>query len=160
MLRSNKGVEIIIDDQELDIFSKYKWNISSKGYVYGYLGRFNNKNLRGYIHRLLLNNPPYPKYQVDHINGNKLDNRRSNLRIVDNSKNHANIGLLKNNKSGYKGVWFCNRNKRKWVANVWCNNIKHHLGCFNTREEAAMAYNNKAIEVFGEYAKLNFIGDK
>ena len=92
---------------------------------------------------------------VDHINGNPLDNRKSNLRICTNAENQRNRGVNKNNTSGYKGVCWAKQNK-KWKARIKHNGKLIHLGYYKDKEEAARAYDKKAKELHGEYAYLNF----
>lgn len=94
----------------------------------------------------------------DHINGNALDNRRSNLRITDFSGNSCNVGLKKNNTTGFKGIKNC-QNKR-WEAALKHNGKTIYLGSFRTAENAAQAYNFSAIEYFGDMAKTNAAGVK
>ncbi len=137
----------LVDLDDYEKLSSNKWNCTHKGYA-------SSKN--GYMHRIIMNADE--NSQVDHINGNKLDNRKINLRLVNNSQNHANKGLLKNNTSGYKGVWYQRRNVNKWIANIWADNKKYHIGSFATKKEAAQAYDNMAIKLFGDYAKTNLGG--
>ena len=92
---------------------------------------------------------------VDHINGNPLDNRKSNLRICTNAENQRNKGVYKNNKSGYKGVHWFKRDK-KWQAQIKHNNKSIHIGLYEDKEEAARAYDKKAKELHGNFKNLNF----
>jgi len=93
--------------------------------------------------------------QVDHINGNPLDNRRENLRICTRAQNTCNRKAVVNSKSGYKGVTKKN-SSRKWIPEIRKDGKKLYLGSYNTPEEAAKAYDKAAKEIFGEFAKLNF----
>lgn len=97
----------------------------------------------------------WPK-QVDHINGNPLDNRWENLRNATNTENSRNSRKPKNNTSGYKGVSFIPR-LNKYRATIMVNRRSLHLGCYYCPKEAAAAYNTAAKEHFGEYALLNDI---
>lgn len=90
---------------------------------------------------------------VDHINGDGLDNRRSNLRLATSSQNGANIPAPSHNTSGYKGVSLYKRTGR-WRAYAGAN--ARHLGYFATAEEAARAYDAAATETWGNFARLNF----
>lgn len=105
------------------------------------------------IHKLIL--PVKDGMQVDHINGNKLDNRKENLREVTHQQNQWNKGLYKSNTSGYIGVSWRERDK-KWRAQIKINKENRHLGFFDDPVEAARAYDKAAVEFFGKYAYLNF----
>ena len=94
---------------------------------------------------------------VDHINQDPLDNRRQNLRLATRSQNAANLGPYANNTSGYKGVDF---NRGKWRARITQDGVRYFLGTFDTAEDAARAYDQKALELFGEFASLNFSEEK
>lgn len=91
---------------------------------------------------------------VDHINGNGLDNRRSNLRIATAMTNQQNRKLQKNNKSGYKGVSWDNTN-RAWICQIRVNKRSKFLGYFKDAQEAGKAYDVAAEKYFGKFAKLN-----
>lgn len=92
---------------------------------------------------------------IDHRNGDGLDNRRSNLRVTTQAQNCANTRIRSNNKSGFKGVsWHAAR--AAWVAQIKSGDTSHHLGLFSDREAAARAYDDAAIDLFGEYARINF----
>ncbi len=98
----------------------------------------------------------------DHINRNKLDNRKCNLRYADNSDNCKNkTKTLIKTLSKYKGVSkIKDRRKKKWVARINVNGNQYNLGYFNTEKEAAEAYNKAALELHGEFAVLNVIKEK
>ncbi|NLB79300.1 MAG: Fis family transcriptional regulator [Clostridiaceae bacterium] len=91
---------------------------------------------------------------IDHISRDRLDNRKINLRHVSQQQNVLNRGISKNNSTGYKGVYF-DKQRKKYVAEIMCGGRKHHLGRFDTAKKAAIAYNRKAVKLFGEYAFLN-----
>jgi len=90
---------------------------------------------------------------IDHINRNKLDNRRSNLRIVTTSQNVVNCPPRKNNTSGYRGV---SKKGNMWIAQIEKGDKKIFQESYTTPEQAAKAYDRKIKEVFGEFAYLNF----
>jgi hypothetical protein len=96
---------------------------------------------------------------VDHINGNVLDNRKSNLRICTNAENCRNTGPYKNNKSGYRGVSWHKRDK-EWRAQIKHNGKVIWISAHKDKEEAARARDTKALELQGEFAWLNFPKDK
>jgi hypothetical protein len=89
--------------------------------------------------------------EIDHINRDKQDNRISNLREATRTQNQAN--LFKTNKSGFKGVHM--RPSGTFYAHIGNNGKQHYIGSYKTANEAAIAYNKKAIELFGEFAALN-----
>lgn len=98
---------------------------------------------------------------VDHINRNGLDNRRENLRVCTMSENMMNRSKTKQNSTGYKGVYKTGDSKLNPYSSKICKNKKVYcLGHYRTPEEAAKAYDKKAIELFGEFAYLNFPKDK
>lgn len=88
---------------------------------------------------------------IDHINGDSLDNRRSNLRYCTYSQNLMNTHKVRS-ASGYKGVY---RHRKRWYAHITLNGRRFYLGLFKTPQDAAHAYNAKAKELFGEFACLN-----
>ena len=150
-----KGKETIVDDDDWIRLLKYNWHYHSAGYAVGggnYYGK--NKIPQTYMHRLITG--AKKGEEVDHINGNKLDNRKGNLRIVTKSENAMNKSIsTKNNTSGFKGVSFYKR-LSKWQAYVHKNGKCICLGYFETREQAAKAYDIAAKEYYGEYARLNY----
>ena len=91
---------------------------------------------------------------VDHINHDGLDNRKENLRICTRSQNMMNQRVYKNNKSGYKGVYWHKANSY-WVSQIRKNKKSIYLGYFKDKTVAAKAYNKAALEIFGKYALLN-----
>lgn len=99
-----------------------------------------------------------PEMEVDHIDGNPFNNHISNLRIATRSQNCYNQRRERvAGFSGFKGVWFYKYSKRKqWYAGIQVNNKKISLGYYETKEEAAKAYDNAAKKYFGEFASLNY----
>ncbi len=105
------------------------------------------------VHRLVaLTFIPNPenKPQIDHIDNDRINNNENNLRWCTHSENQINTGIAKNNTSGVKGVRFYKQHK-KWCAQITHNGKKHHLGLFNTIEEATKTRQKKAKELFGEF---------
>ena len=92
--------------------------------------------------------------EIDHINGVKTDNRIENLRVCTSSQNKGNIGLLKSNCSGYRGVSL-NKRSGMYHAQIKINGKQTYLGRFATPKDAAIVYNKAAKEHFGEFAYLN-----
>lgn len=95
--------------------------------------------------------------EIDHRDTDSNNNRIENLRLATHSQNGKNLKVeRKNNTTGYKGVGRHHKNK-KWIAAIRVDYNKIHIGCYKTKEEAAMAYNAEAIRRFGEFANLNII---
>ena len=143
-----RGKFALVDDEDFDFINQFKWFAhESKGKSYA---ERKLRNVHVKLHRVLLNAPP--DKEVDHINGDGLDCRRENLRLCNHKQNTQNARLRKDNTSGYKGV--SSTVEGRWRAHIRGNKV--FIGCFGTPEEAARAYDKKAIELFGEFAKLNF----
>lgn len=136
----------IIDFDDYSKVQNISFRIKSDGYVQATI---NGKSVS--LHRIVMN---YPRLHVDHINGNKLDNRKSNLRLVTQAQNNCNCSKRLNCLSIYKGVTFHKRNN-KWQAQIVKNKKNHHLGYFKSEVNAAQAYNFAAEKYHGEFAKYN-----
>jgi hypothetical protein len=93
---------------------------------------------------------------VDHINGDKLDNRAANLRSCTNAENTRNSKPRIGGHSKYKGVSW-NKGNAKWVAYICRDGRNIHLGCFDNEADAALAYNRASIDIHGEYGRLNIV---
>lgn len=145
----SKGEKVIVDDEDFDELNQFKWYLSKYGYAVRN-SKLNNKRIKIYMHKYINSNHEF----IDHINGNKLDNRRCNLRGCTLKQNSFNQKISKNNKSGYKGVYF-SKKANKWIANINKDYKRIHLGTFLTAKEAAKAYNKAAIELYGKFARLN-----
>lgn len=127
----------------------YKLN----GYIYPSI---NGRRYPGHSLVWLLEYGVWPKGQLDHINGVRDDNRPCNLRECSNAENNRAVGIKKNNTSGYKGVSL-NKASGRFYSYIRVNYKRIHLGCFDSPEEAAKAYNAAALKYFGEFASLNSI---
>ncbi len=111
-----------------------------------------------YLHRAIMNPPS--GLVVDHINGDTLDNRRGNLRICTQQMNIA-ATRNRSSASGFRGVYRPTKKSKKWRASIGFEGKTFRLGHFKDPEDAARAYNQKAFELYGEFAVLNDIpGDK
>lgn len=104
------------------------------------------------MHRVLMDAPD--GLQVDHIDGDGLNNRRCNLRLVTNMQNCWNQRVAVNNTSGYRGVSFHTR-RACWQANIRVNGKLKHLGRFETSKDASAAYDAAALKAFGEFARIS-----
>lgn len=127
---------IFVDECDRHFLDRYRWRASGKsGHAGAYLGVENGKEIFAYLHRLIMN--AQPGDIVDHMNGNVLDNRRQNLRVVTQSVNMQNFTKLgKRNKSGFRGVfWVANR--RKWRVQARIGPKHYRIGEFADLTEAA-----------------------
>lgn len=149
-----RGQVALVDDEDFDYLNQWKWCVDSYGYAVRTHGKRPNR-FTMWMHRLIMNTPK--GMDTDHINGNRLDNRKSNLRVCNRSQNKCNVTKHKDNKSGYKGVSWFTRNK-KWQAQIMIEGKTLFLGYYDTPEDAAVAYNKAAVEQHQEYAKLNDLG--
>ena len=161
-----QGQVTYVDDVDADL-AELKWHAAFKsGYTNGgnFLAyrrceRLNGKRRSEALHRVvmarMLERELEKGEQVDHINGDPLNNSRSNLRLATHGQNMSNRRVQVNNTSGYKGVTF--RVKRnKYESAISYNGSMIYLGYFESAINAAKAYDAAALEHFGEFAVLNF----
>ena len=148
----------IVDDDDYERLSKHKWFCNYYGYAcrtesYPRInGKQKKKNIL--MHREIIDCPVGK--DTDHQDGNKLNNQKANLRICNRRMNNANLPKRKNCSSKYKGVTW-NKQIKKWCAQTTSEDNKHlHLGTFLKEEDAAKAYDKKARELFGEFARCNY----
>lgn len=142
------GRAFIFDRADLDLVKKYSWSVDQHGYVHSWsqpLGYFK-------LHRLLMK--VEAGEVIDHRNGDPSDNRRSNLRVATYSQNNQNKAIRSSNRVGYKGVG--RHPSGKYYARICVSGKAKHLGYYDSPRDAAIAYDDAAIEYFGEYARLNF----
>jgi hypothetical protein len=150
-----RGLVTLVDDDDYEWISQWKWYASV---VKGERKFYATTDLDGRsikMHRIILGLQPRDGVEVDHRDGDSLNNQRHNLRQATHSQNMANIGLRKTNKSGYKGVHW-NKRAGKWMSQIRKKGTRIHLGTFTDAEEAARAYDAKAKELHGDFAYLNF----
>ena len=145
-----KGKRTIVDDEDFEELNKIKWYLSSSGYATN-----KTRNLIR-MHRLVINTPI--GMFTDHKNRNRLDNRKENLRICTKSQNGMNAKHRKkiNDSIQLKGVYRMNSSKHPFYARIKLNKKDFYLGSFSSEKEAGLAYDKKALELFGEFAVLNF----
>lgn len=152
----DRGYFTIVDDDIHEYLCQWNWHMRNGGYAarpYRVGGAGSSQKLI-LMHRLV-NNTPKGLF-TDHINGNKLDNRRENLRTVDLTQSAWNVGKKPYNTSGYIGVAWWKRDC-KWTAQIMYGRRMHRVGYFDTKEQAALAFNVVARELKGEYARLNTV---
>lgn len=148
LLLSN-GYYAVVDDEDYDWLKQWTWHAATNKYA----ARCRRKkeparNYQTLMHRLITKCPK--NRQVDHINGNRLDNRRKNLRIIKIEENGFNRGINKNNTSGYRGVYW-NTICKKWGAQIMLNRKNHYLGLFTNPIDASQAYESTARKLFGKF---------
>lgn len=127
-IKLTRNKEAIVDDEDFDLISKYKWYCSSMGYAQR-SDRVNKKRVEVLLHRFLLK--AKKGQEIDHVNRNPLDNRKENLRFCTRSENNHNRGMNKNNSSGYKGVYW-HKGAKKWLAQIMLDRKRINVGLFSS----------------------------
>lgn len=135
--KNGKDKYMLVDVEDVPVIAKYKWHLSDTGYA---LNRSNHTNIRA--HRLIMQTPQ--GMDTDHINGDKLDNRKSNLRICTRSDNlHNKIST---------GAWLDKR-RGTWQVEIRIDGRKEYLGAYKTKQEAMMVYEKRKCEVLGTISR-------
>lgn len=143
-----QGQLIALIDRELSsVIQEYRWHLDRDGYA-----RTKSSGGALWMHRLIVDVPD--GHMVDHINGDTLNNTRANLRIVDNRLNQANKNP--NATRRFKGVYRNSKIPSMFEARIGWGKKSLYLGLFRSEQEAAAAYDEKAVELYGKYARLNF----
>jgi len=156
-----------VDNDDYGRINQFKWYAKYNKHTDGYYAvrnvrKANGKQTKQLMHRFIMNCPT--DKQIDHRNHDTLDNRKYNLRIVTNSQNQWNTKCRKKAASCYKGVYLMKRKYKNtiymyWGAEIGINGKRAYLGCFENEVDAALAYNEKAKELYAEHAFLNKIQD-
>lgn len=137
------------DAEDYDKLYKYYWHTNGKDYA---MAKEKNNLNNIYMHRILMNCDD-PNIEIDHINHNRHDNRKSNLRKLSPSENQHTKGKNKNNSTGYTGVSYCKRDK-VYISQI-CKNGNTYRKTFSTLEEALKWRINKSLELYGEKSPYN-----
>lgn len=145
-----KGQFALVDDEDFEYINQWNWHLSINGYARAY-----NKKIKKHIlmHQIIMNVKTDRKLkQIDHINMNKLDNQRKNLRVVSSSENHMN-NFLKTNTSGHKNIYWAAWAK-SWRVLIGAEQKSIHLGYFKSLKEAILARNNGIKKYHGEFGRI------
>lgn len=136
----------LVDADDYEELCQYSWSLHVHG---GYAKRWKDgKTIL--MHRQIMRGKPND--HIDHANGNGLDNRKRNLRFCNRSENICNRKLNKNSTTGLKGVY---RRKNKWAVTIQKAKVQIHVGFYNTKHDAAIAYDAAAVALHKHFAKTN-----
>jgi len=141
------GYEAVIDAADVPLVDGVNWWARPKAKTVDAVRR--SRAVTIYLHRVIISAPHQGK-EVDHIDRNGLNNRRSNLRPVTSAQNKWNVGLRSDNTSGLKGA-FWDKSRQNWIARISVNNVGKHLGRFDTAEAAHAAYAAEAKRIRGDF---------
>jgi hypothetical protein len=147
------GKYAIVDDDVYERFGKLRWYAWQHPNTGTWYAARSEKGIRVHLHRLIMNAPR--GMHVDHINGDGLANRRSNLRLATSAQNARNRDRFKNNTTGYKGV-SRQSGRRKFRAQIYVNRKAVYLGWYDTPREAALAYDRAVQKYHGAFGCTNF----
>ena len=151
-----QGKVALVNDEDYEEINRYKWYAVKKPhsfYAVRMSPRIQGERDTVWMHRAILGIGG--GLDVDHIDRDGLNNTRENLRVATRSQNRANL-ISKCGSSKYKGVYWRNRGNR-WEAQIGFNGDRLFLGSFSDEADAALRYNEAAIQLFGEFARINAI---
>lgn len=149
-----RGQRTLVDDEDFEKVSIHRWYLHPTGYAVRNGSRTNEEHKTIRLHHSIL--PPVIGLECDHMDGNKLNNQRANLRYATHSQNMQNQRKKQGATSQFKGVdWYPSAGK--WRARIKLNQNQRMIGLFEDEQEAAKAYNAEAAKTFGEFARLNQI---
>lgn len=155
-IKLTKGQVALVDDDIYDELNSHNWFAVKHGNNYYACRRLWNGGhpICISMHRVVMGIAD-KSIHIDHKDCNSTNNQRFNLRICTRFENQANAKAGVNQSSKYKGVtWYKRGNK--WHCKIQYHNQRIHLGYFNNEDDAGRAYDKKALELFGEFARLNF----
>lgn len=153
LVRLTRGMFAIVDEEDFERVNQYMWHVKrDKNNYYAVRSSSPTKNIESIsLHNFIKND----RGMVDHINGNGLDDRKINLRFCTNMENLQNSKPMRGKSSKYKGVSLFTR-YGKFAAQIRVNGVPMVIGYYDDETDAARAYDNKAKDVFKEFARLNF----
>ena len=147
-----QGLQATVSARDYPRLTKYRWHAHKDGHAKTFYALRHYRLPSGKPARRSMHTEILGLLQVDHKNGDGLDNRRSNLRPATGSQNMHNQGLRRNNTSGVKGVTWCPP-AAKWMARISVNYTRVYLGLFAKLEDAREAYSKAAKHYFGKYSR-------
>lgn len=153
------GHEAIVDDEDYESLSSYYWYplVAPKNNNIYAQATVNGNRIRMHRFILILHNYNIENILIDHVDQNGINNQKENLRTCTYSENKQNSRKPNHGKTAkYKGVTYRD-DLKKFIATIGINSKHIYLGCFDIEEDAALVYNKKAFELFGEFASLNII---
>ena len=150
-----RGMIALVDDEDYDDLNQYKWCAVECHHTFYALRRI-DKNKTLFMHNQILDTPE--GYQGDHWDHNGLNNQKDNIRIVTQSQNNMNTFKKGGCSSIFKGVVW-DKTRQKWASYITKDGCTYRLGRFDSEIDAALTYNNKAMELYGSFARLN-LADK
>lgn len=155
----NHGLQALVDKEDVQVLSSYKWcAMKNRSGAWGAVTHkwqsASRSAKRIHMHRLIMACPD--GMVVDHINGNRLDNRKANLRICTVEENNRNRKKHNGGTSRYKGVCRKVENSNSWTVYIAARGRSFYLGSYSTEKEAALVYDRAARRLHGEFARLNF----
>lgn len=158
-IQLTQGKFALVDDGDFEFLNQWKWYVHPCLHTwYAYRNNEANwKKRKTIMHRIIFEHIPIG-YQIDHINGNGLDNRRSNLRLCTCAQNQWNQSMRTDNTSGYRGV-FWHKSSKCWTSSIRVHGKQIYLGLFKDKESAAVVYNEAALKYFGEFARVNEVSN-
>jgi hypothetical protein len=153
-----QGKVALVSEEDFEYLNQWKWHYHHSGYAIRSVHSSGNAKIKIGMHRVImervLGGPIPAGYEVDHIDGGRLNNQRKNLRLATRAQNRMNSIVRHDSLSQYKGV---QQNKQGcWVARIRIDGRLIRLGSFADKEDAARAYDAKAKTEFGEFARQNF----
>ena len=161
-----KGYVALVDDEDFDKVNEFKWQANEARRKDGSIGTVyvtrtvygeSGTKVTQRLHRFLTDVTD-PKIEVDHRDGNGLNNQSENLRISSRTQNQGNSRKQTGTSSKFKGVTW-NKRRCEWHAQIQISAKKRHLGDFDSEIEAALAYDTAACALFGDFAHCNFPGE-
>ncbi|WP_174958564.1 AP2 domain-containing protein [Burkholderia aenigmatica] len=146
----SRGLVALVDDEDYEVVSRYKWTATTNQYAYR-TESDDGRQVGFAMHREIMGLSPDDPRDVDHRDGNTLNNQRKNLRVCTHAQNTCNRKMSRRNTSGYKGVTWSKRDQR-WQAQIMIGGKQKWLGLFDAPETAHQAYRRAAVELHGEFA--------